>query len=66
MSGVATTWAYYECAQPRSEGFPDKPREDGGEILKQALIDEPGLDEEMIGAVGAQLQWRLRRGSGQW
>jgi hypothetical protein len=37
-------------AQPRSERFPDKLREDRGEILKQALSDEPGLDEDLIRA----------------
>ncbi len=36
-------------SQPRAEGVPDELREDGGEILQQALGYESGLDEEMIG-----------------
>src|SRR5271163_4052035 len=38
-----------DSSQPGAEGLPYHLGECGGEILKQTLSDDTGLDEEMIG-----------------
>ena len=38
-----------ECSQPGAEGVPNELGRNHGEILEQALGDDAGLDEDMIG-----------------